>query len=237
MTKTAVFVEGQTELILLREYLLRKFNWAVDIECRKLHKEQFQAAEYDFRLEKSDFHFLIVNIGNDQKVLSALLAREKGLTENGYTKIIGLRDMYSKEYRDYSTEIDEGLNNEMIGLQSEKIQKEKSTVKLFYAIMEIEAWILGMSNVIERLDPKLNPDFINNSLGVKINEIDPEKAFFHPAKMLNDIYELAGLSYDKQKGDIEALANLLICEDYDELYHSEKCNAFKRFYEELLSIV
>jgi hypothetical protein len=40
----------------------------------------------------------------------------------------------------------------MTALQSEKLKKEKSTAKLFYAIMEIEAWVLGMSDVPERLD-------------------------------------------------------------------------------------
>jgi hypothetical protein len=123
----------------------------------------------------------------------------------------------------------------MTALQSEKLKKEKSTAKLFYAIMEIEAWVLGMSDVPERLDVRLKADAINKSLGFDLNKIDPETTFFHPARILNDIYHIAGLSYEKQKADIEVLAKVLICEDYDKLYRSEKCNAFKSFYEELNS--
>ncbi len=33
MRKFAIFVEGQTELITTREFLLREFEYAVDIEC------------------------------------------------------------------------------------------------------------------------------------------------------------------------------------------------------------
>jgi hypothetical protein len=235
MTKIAVFLEGQTELILFREYLLRKFNWSVDIECRKLHREQFQAAEYDFPFADAAYHFLLVNIGNDQKVLSALLNREKGLIENGYEKIIGLRDMYSKEYRDFSSTINQELNNEFISIQSETLLKRNSSAKLHFAIMETEAWILGMNQVLEKIDSTLTSSFINGRLGFNLDEIDPEATFFHPAKILNDIYVLTGNTYDKHKGDIEALANLLTCEDYDNLFASDKCNSFKAFYNELNS--
>lgn len=100
--------------------------------------------------------------------------------------------------------------------------------------MEIEAWILGMGEVLERLNPRLSAEFINKELGFDLRLIDPETTCFHPAKDLNDIYELVGSSYDKHKGDIEALAKILTCEDYDNLYQSDKCNAFKVFYETLL---
>ena len=234
MTKTAVFVEGQTELILLREYLLRKFNWSVDIECRRLFREQFQVAQFDNRIETADRHFLLVDIGNDQKVISALLEREKGLIKNGYTKIIGLRDMYSREYKDFRDSIDNAIVTKFINNHSERLQARKSQAVLFFAIMEIEAWILGLREVLERLDPKLTTEFINKELGFDLGVIDPETTRFHPAQDLNNIYELVGSSYDKHKSDIEALAKILTCEDYDNLYLSDKCNAFKPFYETLL---
>ena len=50
MRKIAIFVEGQTELIVVREYLLKWFNYEnIEIECRTLFTDsKFHAFPYDF---------------------------------------------------------------------------------------------------------------------------------------------------------------------------------------------
>jgi len=99
MKKIAIFVEGQTELITVREFLLREFDYTVKIECRTLFKPgKFNKAPYDYNSSDAEFHFQIVNVGNDTAVLQRILEREKHMWNSGYEKIIGLRDMYSQIY-------------------------------------------------------------------------------------------------------------------------------------------
>ncbi len=119
MRKFAIFVEGQTELITTREFLLREFEYAVDIECRTLFKlSQLKKISYDYPNPSAEFHFQILNVGNDNAVLKRILDREQFMWNSGYEKIIGLRDMYSKAYREDSKIIDDrwhrGLLREQI---------------------------------------------------------------------------------------------------------------------------
>jgi hypothetical protein len=60
MRKFAIFVEGQTELITVRELLLKKFNYVVSIECITLFKKgNLRKVPYDFSNPNAQFHFLI----------------------------------------------------------------------------------------------------------------------------------------------------------------------------------
>ena len=100
MKKTVVFVEGQTELIFVREYLLKWFEWQVDLECTKLTRGgDFEYAEYNFPNLTAEQHFQIIDVGNDTSVLPKILKYEKRMRELGYDKLIGLRDMYSEIYK------------------------------------------------------------------------------------------------------------------------------------------
>ncbi len=84
MKKIAIFVEGQTELITLRELLLRDFEYNVDIECRTLFKPgKFHKTPYDSFAPAADFHFQIINVGNDNAVLQRILRREEYLWNAG----------------------------------------------------------------------------------------------------------------------------------------------------------
>jgi hypothetical protein len=68
---------------------------------------------------------------------------------------------------------------------------------------------------------------------VDLENVNPEIEFFHPANQMEAIYEIAGLSYDKKKGDIEAIARYLKPEDYADLIKSGKCHSFHQFYQAL----
>jgi|GEM_PF-2368646 len=55
MVKTAIFVEGQTELILVREFLLRYFEYQdVSLQCFSLASGgNMENARYDFPLDEA----------------------------------------------------------------------------------------------------------------------------------------------------------------------------------------
>ena len=149
MKKVCVFVEGQTELIFVREFLLKWYEYQnVSIECYQLIGNTAHSAEYDFLLQDAIVHYQLVNVGNDNKVLSWLLKRVKSLKEEGYELILGLRDMYSEHYRKQSRIINVELNQQIMNNVQEQIvdwlANDESLVSFHFAIMEIESWILAM---------------------------------------------------------------------------------------------
>jgi len=238
MRKIAIFVEGQTELIIIREFILRKYCYKVNFECLELfRKGTLRPAEYDFKSPDADVFYRIINIGNDQKVLSAILERETSLFQQGYEKVIGVRDLYSKEYRDFANEINKDVNDRIINNTTSIIGKSVNHDKIFlcFSIMEIEAWFLALYHVLIKINRNLTADYIKDKLGLDLFNIDPETHCYHPSAILNKIYRLEGLQYDKHKGDIEAICRHVSIDDYVELNKSPKCNSFKKFFSQFES--
>ncbi len=106
-------------------------------------------------------------------------------------------------------------------------------IVMCFAIMEVDAWFLAMYEVFEKLDSRLTVEYIKEQIDIDLKNIDPETEFFHPADQMEDICQLAGMRYDKHKREIEAIARHLGKDDYQNLFESDKCNAFNRFYNSL----
>ncbi len=241
MKKIAIFVEGQTELIVTREFLLRRFDWSgINVVCRTLQtKTQFVKAEYDFPKEineDAEFLFQIINVGNDVAVLSRMLKLEKYLKNAGFIKIIGLRDMYSKSYREETSSVDISVISKFITTHNNIIKQTSKTdihIEFCFAIMEVEAWFLVMDNIFQKLSRNLTNNNIKERLTIDLQKIDPEKEIYHPAKVMEDIYNVANMKYDKKKGDIEAITKVIDKRDYEYLYSADKCNSFNYFYDKI----
>jgi len=236
--KTAIFVEGQTELILVREMLLKLFDYQnISLECFNLFSvESLHPVEYAFPNEKARYHFQIINVGNDNAVLDRLLKRENSLWKAGFDRIIGLRDMYSSAYKEIvgASKINEEVNAKFKEGHQAQIDDSASRPEQIYfrfAIMEAEAWLLGLPSIFEKTDQQLTIDFIEQQLGYNLKEIDPETTFFHPANQIEAIFGLVGKTYSKSKGDVNAMVSFIKKVDYSLLNSKEKCNSFTEFYE------
>ncbi len=238
MIKTAIFVEGQTELIFTRELILKYFEWQnIWVECYNLFNDrELNEEEYSFKFPDANFYFQIINVGNDVKVLSSILRREKYLfSENQkFDKIIGLRDMYSKDYREIvkNSSISEEVNNKFISehqktISSKSVNPEK--IIFHFAIMEIESWILGIKNLFSRLNNRLTYDAIEQHTGISLADNDPETTIFHPAALISEILQIVGDNYDKKKGEVNKFLGNITKEDFAELLKSNKCNTFNSF--------
>lgn len=235
--KTAIFVEGQTELVFVREYLLKKFDYQdIGIECYTLFTDSnFHSTEYAFPNDNATYHFQIINVGNDNAVLTRILNREKYLWNAGFSRIIGLRDMYSKSYRETvetTGVIDFSLNEEFKQATKEQIVKKAekpNQIDFTFAIMEVESWVLGFHNCFEKINTLLTVNHIQEHLGFNLEIINPETTFFHPAKTMEEIYALADETYKKSKGNIEAIMSSLQKNDFDSLKNGGKCASFGEF--------
>jgi len=236
MIKTAIFVEGQTELIFTRELILKFFEYQnVRVECYNLFNDKdLKPTEYSFPNEDANFYFQILNIGNDNKVISSILKRERHLFSKDFDKIIGLRDMYSKEYKDVvkNSTIDLKTNKKFIEshqktISDKSIDPEK--IKFHFAIMELEAWLLGIENLFQRHNNKLNYAEIKKNCKIDLDKIDPENEIFHPVNFVNKILEIVGDSYDKKKGEVNKFMGKIERQDFINLLESDKCESFNHY--------
>ena len=111
--------------------------------------------------------------------------------------------------------------------------RDGERISFHFAIMEVEAWLLGMHQYLKSIDERLESDYILEKIGINLQE-DPETTVFHPARRLDDIYALVDKHYHKHESDIETIMAALKVEDFKGLIRSGKCNSFKTFTESLL---
>ena len=239
--KVAVFVEGQTELVFVRDFLRNWYAYderVLGFDCVTLFRDDMRTVPFSCGNEQSENYYLIVNIGNDSSVLSKMLKRMNSLREKEYTYVVGLRDMYSKQYRDFcgSASIDIELIKGIEDAAKEEINKSGGNgfLDLHFAVMEVEAWFIGMSHFLLEIDNRLTPDYIKEHTGVDVRQ-NPEEAFFHPAAELNNIYQSVGKTYRKHLSDISAITAALNDDDYLNIFTSDRCPSFTKFAEVLLN--
>ena len=182
---------------------------------------------------------MIINVGNDNSVLSNMKSRINGLYKKGFDKVVGLRDMYSETYLKKNNNR-RTINPELIKLFMESSQEEikgmayAERIKFCWAIMEVEAWFLGMKHLFESVNPVLTSDYIKSQLGYDLEKSDPETTYCHPAKVVGEIMGLVGKQYRKREGEVKSLVSYLTKEHYEGLMDSEVCSTFTSYAKELL---
>lgn len=221
MSKVAIFVEGQSEQIFIRHLLLRTMDCSkVSFICLRLYAGKTIPARFDYPNPHAEMSFLIVNVGQDEKVLSEIKEREEDLIKQGFDRIIGLRDMYSEKYLKRSPSgIDNSVTTAFIDGWNSTIQRmsKPSKIKIHIAIMELEAWFLGIYDIFKRINSILSVEYIENELGFNLADIDPQTEFFKPAEEVNRIFQLVGLQYKKKEHDVESICSNI---NNDDLYNS-----------------
>jgi len=224
MRKIVLFVEGQSELIFIREFLLKWFSYQIDIECRNLlTDERFDKADYDFTNSSASLHAQIINVGMDGSVLRRILKREKHFYNLGYESIIGVRDMYSEDYRKKSKDyiVDSSLNERFrqgTYLSILKNAEQPERIKFCFAIMELETWLIGIPSLWDSFDASFKNE--NNKYF-----INPE-SIFHPAVFVGQLFQSQNSNYSKKRGEIESIVGKISREDYIELNESQRCLSF-----------
>ena len=238
MKKIAIFVEGQGEQIFIRNLLFHLIDPSkFSFRCVKLCAGTVRDALYQFQNPNAEIHFQILNVQGDGGVLGAIRELEELLFSKGFTRIIGLRDMYSEAYRKRSREIDDQVTQEFVDRTNETIAQMSNAerIRLHFSIMELEAWWLSMYNLFSKIDARLTQRFIEEELSYDLSKIDPQKVFFHPAREVEKIFELIGSRYDKSRDDVEKITSKIDVSDISNAAENNRCNSFSKFCEELRS--
>jgi hypothetical protein len=159
-------------------------------------------------IEVAPFFILLYDCGCDSHVLSDIKKQHNSLTNNGYEKILGLRDLYPEPLKN-RTQVENGIKGFL-----KTFQKNGIPISMILVIMEIEAWFLGEYSFLTKIDSCLTSNFILHNLGFDLNALDVEQ-IPHPSEALNKIYQLIQRSYDKSETTVEEIASLL---NYEFMY-------------------
>jgi len=199
MRKIAIFSEGQTEqlfavdlikTIAREKKLLLKKERAYGGRRFPTIWMQIDADEGD--QAECDFYFLLVDCASDSRVVTAINERYDGLVAQGFETIIGIRDLRPDFGRDELQKVLSGAHR--------VLRNDKVLPLLVIATMETEAWIISENDHFTKLNATLTKETILDQTGIDIsgNSEDIEV----PADSLNEMYEIAGLSYSKSRSDV-----------------------------------
>ena len=240
MRRICVFVEGQTELIFVREFLLKWYHYSdVCIRCFHLRAGHYETAEYDFGNLEASNTYQIIDVGNDNMVLSIMIKRAEKLISTGFNLVIGLRDMYSQAYRLKSSTINEAITKSFIETANSTLKESvpasiHSQISIHYAIMEVESWILALSNALQRANPELTRE-VMRKVGV-LPAFRIEREIFHPAETLDVLMRKCGKSYDKHKDQVNSIIAAFTKEDFIYLYKSNASQSYNKFIIKIVDI-
>lgn len=239
--KYAVYVEGQSELLFVADVLQKYSNYnpsLCGLRCINLNADDFERMNHPVQGDEySDRYYQIVNVNNDNRVVSKLNKDIPGLLAQGYNVIIGLKDVFGDAYK-LMTNGQPGIAREVIekmhGIQTAAIKApEGSDCRLHFAIMEYEAWMLAL---IEQyvVSKNRNVKDVCTQLGIDITTRDPEQTIYHPFPIVKKIYQACGEDYNKHGKESRSFLSTLTVDDYERLRQSGRCASFAKFIDSLL---
>lgn len=235
MKKIVVFTEGRGELIFIRHLLIQIVGYEhLSFQCFDLISDTYRKVSYTLDNPNALIYFEIINVGTDTRVLSSITKYHNRYIELGYD-IIGLRDMYSEEYKKKSGVINQDVSSYFQDLVKDYLNKlnNPERIHFFFAVMELEAWFLGLYKILERVNPLLNVENIRVQLGFDLEAVDPETNFFHPAIKFAQVLNLANINYDKHTGEVESFVSRILLNDIHDFVSADCCNSFVLLFSEI----
>ena len=215
MDKIAIYVEGQTEQLIVEKiiYEIAGEN-NICVELRKAFGGVKSPRIY-LQLHSTppnqsyEYYILIIDSSNDSRVETDIRDNCVKLQESGFKKILGLRDVYPNSVSDLPT-----LKRYSHAYMPNEVV---IPVKTIFAITEIETWFLGEYTHFERVDADLKVERINSELSYDIvnDNLEFDNKYFHSSEVLNSVYQLVGKNYSKKKKRVQEVINYI---DYEELY-------------------
>jgi hypothetical protein len=209
--KIAVFVEGLTEqefTIRLLEELVGNIPITFNVFIQTYGNLSFVEAKTNapggYNIE-----VLVANCCHDDQVKSQINDQYKKLVSNGYTTIIGLRDVYPLLHKDIPN-----LRKDL----SKKLVKGTVPIIMHLSILETEAWFLEELTHYEKIDPDLGLDKV---IANGFDYVNTRAADLpHPTETLDNIYKSVNKRYisnrnKKNKNKIRRTVNAL---SYENLY-------------------
>ena len=159
MNKLAVFVEGKTEQLFAEKLLLEiadRQNIHIE-KCQLTGGNKYPRKRLYFRrLNDGRRYFAyIVDCHSDSTVKSDIVDNYNSLIREGYSSIIGIRDVYPIE-RTMIRKLKQGLIS--------RVKTKPVTPVFILSVMEIEAWFMAEHTHFQRIHTALTIDRIKAEL-------------------------------------------------------------------------
>lgn len=216
MKKMCIFVEGQTEQIFLEKLLIEiagRKNVALSIRQIKGGGQNSKVEKVILTLkddeitEQTRYYVQIISCNNDEKVNTELRNNCLSMQLAGFSKVLGLRDLYPKKLSELS-KVKKYSIIKMDGLHI--------PTKSIVATSEVETWFLGEYTALEKIDSRLTYDHIKQSgYDLKIDLLDSDEKYHHSANILDIIMKTVQRRYDKKRNKVEKIVNNF---DYEAIY-------------------
>lgn len=237
MKKIAIFVEGYSEALFLKSFLLALFiPEKLNVIILNFLTSLGNYSIPDYIVDSPEIEFYIYLVGNDEKVVSSILEQSSGIVNKGTYMIYGLRDMncdtYHKLIGPKTKKVYQNINQKIIDENNLILNCSPniSKIKLFFSVMEIESWFISFNLLFERINPILKISYMNSKLKLNLDNDDIEK-YFKPKEILDKIFRMIGRRYKKHKGDVMLITNKLTKNDIKKSIL--RMNNFKLFYDEI----
>ena len=144
--RLAVFVEGQTEQLFLREFIEQIAGQGnIDFECQSIRN--ILQLKQTKAIQNEKHKILIYDCQGDEVVKSVILEQRASLVQAGYSMILGLRDLYPETIQD--------LQKVKAKLQY-GVPTAGVPTHILLAVAEIEAWFLQEHSHFPKIDPTLD---------------------------------------------------------------------------------
>lgn len=237
--KCAVYVEGKAEMLFVADVLAKYSDYdpsKIGFKCITLNKDVLKPLSHPAQGDElsSSSYYQIVNVNNDDLVVSKLKKDIPNLAKQGYEIIIGLRDVFGEGYKALiqNQEIDLDLIRQMHDAQYDQIKNDCADIRLHFAIMEYEAWMLAL---IDKFIISKGGDPAEAFADAVVDhDSDFETTVFHPYNKVQKILQSIGEHYGKHEGDHLSFLSCLSKDDYESLRNSNRCASFKSFVDSLL---
>lgn len=194
MRKLAIFVEGYTEVLFV-EKLIESVAGAhnVLIQSERIRggrrvprtRTTIKAAR---AATNENYYVLIVDCEGDHQVAERIREEHKNLTNAGFERLIGLRDVRPKFTHQDIPKLRVSL--------LKYVDQTLAPVHFILAIMEIEAWFLSEHNHFPLVEPRITVPAIIASLGFDPSTQDMT-ARFEPREDMDAAYAIGGVLYEK----------------------------------------
>ena len=151
--KIAFFVEGYTEQQFVRNILIEIFGIKkIAIEVQEVKGGNKVSTSYTKiatanETDTTKYFVLVYNCNGDSSIKSYILDQRNNLIKAGYSKVIGLRDVYPDITRAEISKLRDGLKY--------GVPQKDLPISFVLSIIEIEAWFLAEEFHFSKINEKL----------------------------------------------------------------------------------
>ncbi len=236
MKKIAIFVEGETEYDFIKRLLIE----VVGEENLKIvgHKmvggnkksgiPRTANLQFESEIGGANFEATIFISSQTENVDSDIIEQKQTLINQGFSKIIGLKDLRGDQNGRKLTPQD--LPKFELGSQLTERRSLPIPTQIITAVMEIETWFLAETNHYDKIDDRLTKDFVlSKTTDLGFNPYSDNLTLrLEPTEDLHNLYKLIGRQYSK-KNRIKTIN----CLDYNNLRHNIEIEPIKQLFKSI----